>query len=151
MFRTLSDNSLFAATFNMKIHAAAATLIFSAACRMAMAQPPKAVAVFNAAGSATGVAPVSIASAFGKQIGTSTDVAGSLPLSTTLEGLSVSVTDSAKVQRMAPLFYVSPNQINFVVPDGTASGMATVTIMNGDTTEPSTTCRWRRSPQGYSR
>jgi uncharacterized protein (TIGR03437 family) len=101
----------------------AATALFAG---MAMAQPPKTLAVFNAAGSATLVAPVSIASAFGKQI-VSTEAAGSLPLSTTLGGVSVSVMDSAKVARMARLFYVSPNQINFVVPDGTATGLATVT------------------------
>lgn len=106
---------------------------------VASAQPPTSLTVFNAAGSATVVAPISIASAFGRQVGASTEAAGSLPLSTTLGGISVNVTDSAKVSRLAPLFYVSPNQINFVVPDGTASGMATVTIMNGDATQPSTT------------
>ena len=46
--------------------------------------------------------------------------------------------DSAKVSRLAPLFYVSPNQINFVIPDATATGMATATIMNGDAMPPST-------------
>ena len=102
------------------------------------AQPSNALAVFNAVDSATVVAPGSIASAFGRQVGAST-VAGSLPLTTTLGGVSVSVTDSAKVVRMAPLFYVSPNQINFVVPEGTASGMATVVITNGDATKPTTT------------
>ena len=102
------------------------------------AQPPNALAVFNGADSATVVAPVSIASAFGKQVGAST-VAGSLPLTTTLGGVSLNVTDSANVARMAPLFYVSPNQINFVIPEGTAPGMATVTITNGDATKPTTT------------
>lgn len=102
------------------------------------AQPPSALAIFNAADSATVVAPVSIASAFGRQVGASA-VAGSLPLTTTLGGVTVNVTDSAKESRMAPLFYVSPNQINFVVPEGTALGMATVTITNGDATQPTTT------------
>ena len=104
---------------------------------LAMAQPPKALAVFNAAGGAASVAPTSIASAFGKQIGASAQPAVSLPLPTVLNGVSVSVKDSANVSRLAPLFYVSPNQINFDIPDGTAMGMATVTIMNGDNPPPS--------------
>jgi uncharacterized protein (TIGR03437 family) len=104
-----------------------------------MADPPKTLAVINSAGSGAVVASGSIASAFGKQIGASTEAAHSLPLQTTLGGVSVSVMDSAKVSRLAPLFYVSPNQINFVVPDATSTGMATVTIMNGDSMPPSTT------------
>jgi uncharacterized protein (TIGR03437 family) len=115
------------------------TMFFLLLGGMAMAQPPKTLAVFDSAGGATVVAPGSIASAFGKQIGASTDVALTLPLPIILNGVSVSVKDSAKVSRMATLFYVSPNQINFVVPDATAAGMATVSIMNGDATPPSTT------------
>src|SRR5258708_25673324 len=98
-----------------------------------MAQPPKTLTVFNSASGAAVVAPDSIASAFGKQIGASTAVATSLTLPITLGGVSVNVMGS-----MAALFYVSPNQINFVVPHATAMGMATVTIMNGDAMPPST-------------
>jgi len=113
-----------------------------------MADPPKTLAVINAADGGTAVASGSIASAFGKQIGANTEAAHSLPLSTTLGGVSVSVMDSAKVSRLAPLFYVSPNQINFVVPDATANGMATVTIMNGDPMPPSTTVMVTRVAPG---
>ncbi len=49
---------------------------------------------------ATVVAPGSLASAFGKQIGASTEAARSLPLLTTLGGVSVSMMDSAKVLRL---------------------------------------------------
>jgi uncharacterized protein (TIGR03437 family) len=38
------------------------------------------------------------------------------------------VTDSAGVERFAPLFLVSPDQINFQIPPGTARGKARVTI-----------------------
>src|SRR5260370_19584862 len=65
-------------------------------------------------------------------------LATSLPLPTMLSGVTVSVKDSVMTSRLASLFYVSPNQINFVVPDTTATGMATVTINNGDATPPST-------------
>jgi uncharacterized protein (TIGR03437 family) len=104
---------------------------------LAVAQPPKTLEVFNSASGATTVAPGSIASAFGKQIGASTMPATSLPLPAMLGGVSVSVKDSAMMSRLASLFYVSPNQINFVVPDTTATGMATATINNGDATPPS--------------
>jgi uncharacterized protein (TIGR03437 family) len=36
--------------------------------------------------------------------------------------------DSAGVQRNAPLIFVSPAQINFMVPDGTAAGAASVAV-----------------------
>ena len=36
--------------------------------------------------------------------------------------------DSAGTSRTAPLLYASPDQINFLVPDGTAAGLATVTV-----------------------
>jgi uncharacterized protein (TIGR03437 family) len=104
-----------------------------------LAQPPRALVVVNAGGGATEVAPGSIGSAFGKRIGASTESAHSLPLPTTLGGLSVEVTDSANVSQMAQLFYVSPNQINFVFPDTVATGVATVKIMNGTSSPPSTT------------
>jgi uncharacterized protein (TIGR03437 family) len=134
----IHHNSL-AGALTMWWNAAATVWLLTLSGAVGMAQPPKTLAVFNSASGATQVAPGSIASAFGKQIGASTEAAHSLPLTTTLGGVSVSVMDSAKVSRLAPLFYVSPNQINFVVPDATATGMATVTIMNGDAVPPSTT------------
>jgi uncharacterized protein (TIGR03437 family) len=96
------------------------------------AHPHKTLAIVNAASDATVVAPNSVASAFGGGIGASTALALTLPLPTTLNGVSMKIADSAKVSQAISLFYVSPNQINFVVPDGTAAGTATVTIDNGD-------------------
>jgi uncharacterized protein (TIGR03437 family) len=136
--KSIHHNSL-VSNLGIAWSAAAAVCLITLSGAVGMAQPPKTLAVFNAAGSATVVAPGSLASAFGKQIGASTEAATILPLTTTLGGVRVSVMDSAKASRLALLFYVSPNQINFVVPDGTAAGMATVTILNGDATPPSTT------------
>jgi uncharacterized protein (TIGR03437 family) len=42
------------------------------------------------------------------------------------------VKDSAGVERRAPLFFVSPGQVNYLVPEGTAAGAATVAITSGD-------------------
>ncbi len=76
------------------------------------------------------LAPESITALFGVNLGTETLAASSLPLPTTLAGVSLKVTDSAGVERLAPLFFVSPGQINYVVPAGTANGPVTLTVMN---------------------
>lgn len=76
------------------------------------------------------VAPESIAAVFGTELATSTQAATSLPLPTTLAGTSVRVRDSAGVERLAPLFFVSPTQANFQIPPDTAAGAATTTITN---------------------
>jgi len=49
------------------------------------------------------------------------------------------VTDSAGVARLAPLFYVSPAQVNFEIPAGTAPGRASVSILNQNGTTQSAT------------
>jgi uncharacterized protein (TIGR03437 family) len=48
-----------------------------------------------------------------------------------LGGISVTVTDSAGVPRQALLFFVSPGQINLLLPAGTATGQATITVNTG--------------------
>ena len=80
----------------------------------------------------TSLAPESIVSAFGSGFSTSTLSAASLPLPTTLAGATVNVRDSAGAERLAPLFFVSPTQINYQMPPGTANGAATITITSGD-------------------
>jgi uncharacterized protein (TIGR03437 family) len=57
--------------------------------------------------------------------------AGSLPLPVSLGGVTLGVTDSAGVTRSAGLLYISPGQINFLVPDGTAAGTATFSVAGG--------------------
>ena len=61
--------------------------------------------------------------------------APSTPLPEELLGVRVLVTDSAMVERVAPLFFVvggPSGQINFLVPDGTANGAASVKVtLNG--------------------
>jgi len=55
---------------------------------------------------------------------------GALP--TSLAGTTVRVMDSAGVERLAPLFYVSPTQINYLVPPDTRTGSALLTIHSAD-------------------
>jgi uncharacterized protein (TIGR03437 family) len=52
-----------------------------------------------------------------------------------LGGVTLTVTDSTGKQLAAPLVYVSPAQINFEIPDGTAAGKATVTVNNGSSSQ----------------
>jgi uncharacterized protein (TIGR03437 family) len=77
-------------------------------------------------------APEAILAGFGAKLATTTQVAESVPLPTTLAGTTVRVRDSLGVTRAAPLFFVSPNQINYLLPEGTASGLALVTFTAGD-------------------
>ena len=74
------------------------------------------------------LAPESIAFAYGSNGASATTPASGSTLPTTLGGLSVTVKDSAGVSRPAGLYYVSPIQINYLVPAGTAPGVATVTV-----------------------
>ena len=78
------------------------------------------------------VAPDALVSAFGANLATGISVAGSGPLPTSLGGTSVTVRDAAGVARLAPLFLVSPNQINYAIPSNVGSGIATVSIVGGD-------------------
>ncbi|MEP7272968.1 MAG: SBBP repeat-containing protein [Acidobacteriota bacterium] len=80
--------------------------------------------------SASSIAPDSIAALFGINLATATAAAGTIPLPTELAGTTVTILDSAGVNRLAPLFYVSPGQINFAVPTGTATGSASITVRN---------------------
>ncbi|MDX2043330.1 MAG: BACON domain-containing carbohydrate-binding protein [Acidobacteriota bacterium] len=75
-----------------------------------------------------------IAAAFGSNLATSVQVGTTVPLPTTLGNTSVRVRDALGVERLAPLFFVAPTQINFLVPSGTSNGAATVTIVSGDGT-----------------
>lgn len=95
--------------------------------------PAPATLVSVSAASFTGeaLAPDSIAAAFGRSLSTGTEPALSQPLPTILANSAVTVKDSAGTTRPAALFYVSPAQINFLVPEDTADGPASVTVMSG--------------------
>ena len=78
----------------------------------------------------TTIAPDQIVSSFGDGLATSIKVATSLPLPTSFQGTEVKVEDSRGVERFAQLFFVSPTQINFVVPTASAEGNARITVWN---------------------
>ncbi len=78
------------------------------------------------------IAAESIVAAFGSGLATGTEAALTIPLPTMLAGTRVLVRDSEGTERPAPLFYASPMQINYLMPPGTAAGVATVTVTSGD-------------------
>jgi uncharacterized protein (TIGR03437 family) len=98
-----------------------------------------ATSVTSAAANSAAVAPDSIVSIFGANFATATAQAGPLPLPTSLGGVSVKVRDSAGVDRDAALVYVSPTQINLVLPTGVAPGQAQFTIATAAVTQPQLT------------
>jgi uncharacterized protein (TIGR03437 family) len=79
-----------------------------------------------------GLSSESITASFGAGLATTTVSATTLPLPNQLAGTTVKVKDSAGVERLAPFFFVSPTQVNYQIPPGTATGIATVTITSGD-------------------
>ena len=74
------------------------------------------------------VAGESIAAAFGANLADGVAAAASLPLPTTLGGVTLKVKDSEGVERDAPLFFVSPGQINYLIPVGSSVGPASVAV-----------------------
>jgi uncharacterized protein (TIGR03437 family) len=78
------------------------------------------------------LAPEAITVAFGTGLATSTLAASAMPLPLTLAGTTAKVRDGAGIERAAPLFFVSPTQVNYQIPQGTAIGEATVTITSAN-------------------
>ena len=74
------------------------------------------------------VAPGSIVAAFGSHLATQTAAAANFWLPLTLGGDSVMVTASDGTTFPAPLYFVSPSQVNYLIPSGAAPGLATVSI-----------------------
>ena len=97
------------------------------AVNVALTVAGPAITVLSAASGDRRLAPGMIASIYGQSIAKST-ASGAPPLPTTLAGASVSMTDNSGTTRPASLFFVSANQINILIPDGIAIGLATLMI-----------------------
>lgn len=91
-----------------------------------------AASVSAASFNGTSLAAESITAAFGSNLATAVQVANVIPLPTQLAGTTVRLKDSAGVERLAPLFFVAPTQINYLIPAGMAAGAATINITSGD-------------------
>jgi uncharacterized protein (TIGR03437 family) len=107
-------------------------------------------AVESSAAASVSVAPSSLAALYGSNLAAGATQASALPLPTTLGGLTLSVTDATGAQLPATLSFVSPNQVNFVIPGGAALGDATFTASNGSTTQTATTIVQNVAPTLFS-
>jgi uncharacterized protein (TIGR03437 family) len=102
--------------------------IFSGAAHSSFTNPGQAVV--NGASFLPDLTPAgSIFSIFGTGLATAVLNASSLPLPDTLLTTSVTVNGQP-----APLYYVSPAQINAQLPVSTALGLATIIVKNGSST-----------------
>jgi uncharacterized protein (TIGR03437 family) len=103
---------------------------------------PRNARTANAATFFQAISPDSIAATFGDQFSQNTVAANSFPLPATLAGVSVTVNDNS-----APLLFVSPAQVNYVVPSNVDPGTAMVKVMyNGTVIAAGTATIERVSP-----
>jgi adhesin/invasin len=101
----------------------AVTLLIGCGAGGCPSPAPVGVAVTNAASFHLGSSPGGAHTIFGSYLATSTQTAATLPLPTSLAGTSVLVNGIP-----APLFFVSPGQINFQMPSGTAPESVPVVV-----------------------
>lgn len=89
---------------------------------------PNVASVSAASFVAGTLAPETIAAAFGADLAQNVALASALPLPTMLDGVQVIIRDALNIERAAPLFFVSPGQINYLVPQGIFPGVAAVFV-----------------------
>ena len=95
--------------------------------------------IVSAASFLPGAAPAAIMSLFGKNLAAATEVASEVPLPASLAGTTLRVTaepviaQTSQILRgaLAPLFFASPGQINFLMPP-VPLGPARVTVTRTD-------------------
>lgn len=80
------------------------------------------------------VAPDSLVSAFGTGLATGQASASSSTYPTALGGTSITLVDSSNTSFPVPLVFVSPGQVNYMVPSGVKAGPASLTITSGNGT-----------------
>ena len=81
------------------------------------------------------VAPDELVSAFGADLAASSAPTPSAGFPTTLAGTTVTLVDSSNTSYPVPLDFVSPGQVNYVVPSAAQPGAAALTITSADGTK----------------
>jgi uncharacterized protein (TIGR03437 family) len=92
--------------------------------------------VVSGANSGGSAVPGSLATAYGTNLAATTAMASGSNLPTALGGISLSVRGADGVDRLAQLAYVSPGQINFLVPAGTPANYAAFNVTPPGQTGP---------------
>ena len=114
------------------LKAADAPILFSNGPGVADYQRTTLLTSVSAASLTPGAAPQSIVTGFGEGLASSQAVPNGSALPASLAGVSVMVTDSKATSRPASLFFLSPSQVNILIPDGTATGAATIDVHSGN-------------------
>lgn len=71
-----------------------------------------------------------IVASFGEKLAETTEIATATPLPVTLADRKILIKDSAGTEKTALLLFVSPTQINYIVPKGLASGTGTLRLVD---------------------
>ena len=96
---------------------------------------PSVAAFVNSASFQPGpVAPQELVTAFGSGFASQAITAPGQPLPPTLGDTAITITDSRGAVSVAPLYYVSPGQANFLIPGGVAPGAASVKVTRSGAT-----------------
>jgi len=119
--------------------------------RIVEGTPPAAFVTVSAASfvPSAPLAPGVIAAGYGTSLVSTIEIAPATgPLPTVLAQTSVTIRDSAGVERTAPLWFVSPSQINYYIPEQTTLGLATITAVRNSQTVASGTLQIERVAPG---
>ena len=128
----LMDTSLFLSSFGEDEAGELYALSYGGTLYRFVNSAPRALANVSAASYEARLMPDAIAAAFGTGLATGTQAAGTIPLPTALLETRVYVTDGNGIEMQAQLFYVSPTQVNFLLPFSNLTGSTNVvTIISG--------------------
>lgn len=94
---------------------------------------PSLVTVASAANFRASVAAESLVSLFGTNLAGTTQAATTNPPPTAMGPTTVRLRDSMNNDRLAPLFFISPNQINIQIAPGIQIGNTSISVLNGTT------------------
>ena len=93
-------------------------------------------------------APDSWVTIFGDNLSSGQLTAVTTPFPTSLAGSTVSLVDSTGNTKLLPLYFVSPGQINALIPTNTPFGLATLTVTNPQGATASTVILITRTAPG---
>lgn len=127
-----SNRILFSALF-LGVILSCCGLLWNRQMRAQAAADNAAVVSVNAASFSGPLSPGAIAAAFGANLASRIETATTLPLPTSLANVTVKLIDSRSIEHRAQLFFVSPGQINYLIPEQAALGLAQMLVSNGDT------------------
>lgn len=141
-------------TLNVAISTPAGSYSPTAASASPLAAGPviSAGGVLNGADYTPEIAPGMMVSIFGQDLAARTTAAQAAPLPTELDGVSVEVTEPGKSPVRAPLYFVSPAQINIQMPFGIAAASIQVRVRTAQgLSDPATVAIVPRAPRLFTR